>query len=130
MHFVLVYRWYNNRTVCYNLTFCTKKISNDRFGLKRSSSYSELQKPHAYPIEFLVTRTLIWYFCAVHDKVTANRLLCQLTSMMHKNCTPYHNALASALPRICYSHSDRLPLRQLPGQATATRGSALQMPPQ
>ena len=32
MHIVLVYRYYNDGLVYYNLTFCTRKISNDRFG--------------------------------------------------------------------------------------------------
>ena len=35
MHIVLAYRYYNDGIVYYNLTFCTKKISNDRFGFKR-----------------------------------------------------------------------------------------------
>lgn len=34
MHIVLVDRCYNDGTAYYNLTFCTKKISNDRFGIK------------------------------------------------------------------------------------------------
>ncbi len=34
MHIVLVYSCYNDSTAYYNLTFCTKKISNDRFGFK------------------------------------------------------------------------------------------------
>ena len=36
MHIVLVDRCYNNGTAYYNLTFCTKKISNDRFGIKEN----------------------------------------------------------------------------------------------
>lgn len=32
MHIVLVYRCYNDGIAYYNLTFCTKKISNDRLG--------------------------------------------------------------------------------------------------
>lgn len=32
---MLVYRYYNDDTAYYNLTFCTKKISNDRFGFNR-----------------------------------------------------------------------------------------------
>ena len=31
---MLAYRCYNDGTVYYNLTFCTKKTSNDRFGFK------------------------------------------------------------------------------------------------
>lgn len=44
MHIVLVYRCYNDGTAYYNLTFCTKKISNDRFGfsdgVKRSCIFA------------------------------------------------------------------------------------------
>ena len=38
MHIVLVYRCYNDGTACHNLTFCTKKISNDRFGFNEDGT--------------------------------------------------------------------------------------------
>ena len=40
MYIVLTDRCYNDGIVYYNLTFCTKKISNDLFGINRKRTVS------------------------------------------------------------------------------------------
>ncbi len=49
MHIVLAYRYYNDGTVCYNLTFCTEKSLMTDLGLW----FSALEF-HGYPRAFSV----------------------------------------------------------------------------
>ena len=73
MHIVLVYRCYNDGTICYNLTFCTEKSL-----MTDLSSMKKLITPLPFGEGQGVDSFFFCYYCLVMLSLTVDLMNCHL----------------------------------------------------